>query len=230
MKKINILLIEDNRLLREGIAIMLKKQPDMNAVAAIGSAEGILKLLDSLKPDIVLLDLGLRSQSSLTVVKLCKDHTPEINIIVMALIPQQNDILEFVKAKVSGFILKDANTSDFFSTLRKVADGIQVLPPDLTGSLFTEIIENVINVPDPSIVAESVRMTKRESQVIELVSKGATNKEIAESLHLSPFTVKSHIHNILEKLSLNTRVQVARYAFLQATNKPGRGSATPAGK
>ena len=111
--KIKILLIEDNRLLREGISALLKKQPDMNVVSTVGNGENILALIGKLKPSIVLLDLGLRSQNSLEIVKLVKNNFQEIKIIVMDLIPSQSDVFEFVQAGVSGFMLKDISVSEF---------------------------------------------------------------------------------------------------------------------
>jgi len=217
MKKIRILLIEDNRLLRDGIAAMLKQQSDMQVVATVGNGENILEMMGRLTPNVVLLDLGLRSQNSLEIVKLIKKQSMETKIIVMDLIPLQADVFEFVRAGVSGFILKDANINDFFMTIRSVFQGEQVLPPHLTGSLFSQIIENAISESKPSIIDESVQMTKRERQVIELISDGCTNKEIAQQLHLSTYTVKSHVHNILEKLALNTRVQIAKHAHDSGT-------------
>lgn len=214
MKKIHILLIEDNRLLREGIASMLKKQPDMHVVATVGNGENILQMMSKLNPDIVILDLGLRSQNSLQVVKLVKSNYTETKIIVMDLIPLQSDVFQFVQAGVSGFIFKDANVTEFYKTIRAVSQGSKVLPPHLTGSLFSQIVEHAINGTKPSIIEDSVRMTKRERQVIELIADGSTNKEIAQKLHLSTYTVKSHVHNILEKLALNTRVQIAKHASL----------------
>ena len=219
MKKIQILLIEDNRLLRDGISAMIKKQPDMQVVATIGNGENILALIGKLKPSIVLLDLGLRSQNSLDVVKLVKKNFQETKIIVMDLIPLQADVFEFVQAGVSGFILKDANVAEFYKTIRSVYKGAQVLPPNLTGSLFSQIIEHAINGSKPSAIVEAVRLTKRERQVIELIADGSTNKEIAQKLHLSTYTVKSHVHNILEKLSLHTRVQIAKHAHLSESYK-----------
>ena len=191
---------------------MLKKQSDMLVVATFGNGENILLMMAKLKPDIVLLDLGLRNQNSLQVVKLSKMHYPGTKIIVMDLIPLQADVFEFVQAGVSGFILKDANVTEFYKTIRSVYEGSQVLPPHLTGSLFSQIVEHAIRGSKPSIIEESVRMTKRERQVIELISDGFTNKEIAQKLHISTYTVKSHVHNILEKLALNTRVQIAKHA------------------
>jgi DNA-binding NarL/FixJ family response regulator len=199
---------------------MLKKQPDMQVVATVGNGENILTTMEKNKPEIVLLDLGLRNQNSLQIVKLTKEHFPETKVIVMDLIPLQADVFEFVQAGVSGFILKDANITDFYNTIRSVYQGVKILPPHLTGSLFSQIVEHAVNGSKPSSIVESVRMTKREKQVIELISEGFTNKEIGQRLHLSTYTVKSHVHNILEKLALNTRVQIAKHAHLTGTDRP----------
>lgn len=214
MKKIRLLLIEDNRLLREGITSLIKKHDDILVVDVLGTNEYILQTIRSFKPNVLLLDLGLRSQNSLQLVKATKINSPETKVIVMDLIPMQADVLEFVRAGVSGFILKDATVDDFLKTIRLVAQGTKVLPSLMTGSLFSQIVEHAVNATrgHSSKLMESVRMTKRERQVIELVSDGMTNKEIAQKLHLSPYTVKSHVHNILEKLALHTRVQIAKYA------------------
>ena len=204
--------VEDNRLLRDGLESFLKKQEDMHVVGTVGNGENILSLLEKFKPAILLLDLGLRNQNSMQIVKLSKQHNPDVKIIVMDLIPLQADVLEFVEAGVSGFILKDANEKDLYETIRSVNQGLKVLPTHLMGSLFSQIVEHAINGSTTSVIIESVRMTKREKQVIELIAEGFTNKEIAQTLHLSTYTIKSHVHNILEKLAIHTRVQIANYA------------------
>lgn len=193
---------------------MLKKERDISVVATFGNGENILTTAKKLKPNLVLLDLGLRNQNSLQIVKLIKKGFPQIKVIVMDLIPAQADVLEFVQAGVSGFILKDATISDFLKTIRSVSNGAKVLPPHLTGSLFSQIVELAVSSAKPSLINESVRMTKRERQVIELIAEGFSNKEIAHKLHISTYTVKSHVHNILEKLALHTRVQIAKYAHI----------------
>jgi DNA-binding NarL/FixJ family response regulator len=214
MNSIRLLVIEDNRLLREGIVAMAEIQPDIKVIGAIGDSERTFQKIKKLKPHIVLLDLGLRNENSLRLVESVKEQSLRSKIIVMDLFPMQADIYEFVKAGVSGFILKDASVEDFLSTIRLVANGAKVLPPHLTESLFSQIVDHAVNSTHiaPSRLVESVRMTKRERQVINLISDGMTNKEIAQKLHLSTYTVKSHVHNILEKLALHTRVQIARYA------------------
>ena len=212
MNKIRIIVIEDNRLLRDGIAAMINEQPDLRVVATIGDGEKTLQKIKETKPRIVLLDLGLRSHNSLLLVKSIKSHYPELKIIVMALVRLQTDILEFVQAGVSGFILKDAKISDFLKAIRSVSRGEKFLPPNLTDSLFSQIAEQAINGIGKSKLIQSVRLTKREHQIVELIADGLTNKEIGKKLFLSPFTVKSHIHNILEKMELHTRVQLGIYA------------------
>lgn len=212
MKKIRLILIEDNRLLREGINAMLKKEADFNVVAAYGDSELALDKIVELKANVVILDLGLPNQNSLELVKSLKDEYNEIKVIVMDLVPIQEDILRFVEAGVSGFILKDATVPEFTKTIRSVAAGEKILPPILTGSLFSQIMDFGIKELGPAKVIQAVRMTKREREIIELIAEGLANKEIAYKLNLSIYTVKSHVHNILEKMALNTRVQIAIHA------------------
>lgn len=213
-KNIRLFLVEDNRLLREGISSLLNEHADMRVVASLGTSDNLLQKIQSLKPHVVLLDLGLRSQNSLELVKAVKARFSATKVIMMDLIPTEADVLEYIHAGVSGFILKDATLVDFLRTIRSVAQGTKVLPSLLTSSLFSQIVDHAVNAGNraSSKLMESVRMTRRERQVIELISDGMTNKEIAQKLHLSTYTVKSHVHNILEKLTLHTRVQIARYA------------------
>ncbi|MDA3861256.1 MAG: response regulator transcription factor [Melioribacteraceae bacterium] len=197
---------------------MLKKETDMQVVATVSDGENILQKIEKKIPHIVLLDLGLSKQISINVVKTIKSDYPNVKIIVMDLIPLEADVYEFVQAGVSGFILKDANINEFFKTIRSVYKGDKVLPSHLTFSLFSQIVEHALNGSKETIIKESVQMTKREKQVIDLIADGSTNKEIAQVLHLSPYTIKSHVHNILEKLALNTRVQIAKHAYLSESN------------
>lgn len=164
MKKIKLLLIEDNRLLREGLRVMLKRQKDMNVVETVGNGENILSIMQKHRPEIVLLDLGLRNRSSLNLVKLIKKKFQITKIIIMDLIPAQEDVFEFVQEGVSGFILKDATVNDFLKTIRSVAKGLQVLPSNLTGSLFSQIVEHAVNGSNQTTLMDSVRMTKRENR------------------------------------------------------------------
>jgi DNA-binding NarL/FixJ family response regulator len=212
MKKIRLLLIEDNRLLRDGILAILKPHKDILIVAASGDGRSTYRKIQELKPNIVLLDLGLRNQNSLHVVEVVKNDFPNAKIIVMDLAPLQADVLQYVKAGANGFILKDASFKDFLLTIRSVAEGINILPALLVDTLFSQIVDHAVKEGN-SKVKDSVKMTKREREVVGLLSEGMSNKEIGQRIHVSTYTVKSHIHNIMEKLALHTRLEIANYSY-----------------
>ena len=210
MKTIRILLVEDNRILREGIAAMLNGEKDMTVMPSSGGDGGTLAEVRKLKPHVVLLDLGLRNQNGLHVVNSVSKEFPGVKVIGMGLIPSQLDIIEWVEAGASGFILKDATVEDFLATVRSVARGTKVLPPSQAGSLFSHVIDNALKKGKGKL-ASAVRMTKREREIISLIAEGLSNKEIAQRLNVATYTVKSHVHNILEKLALHSRLQIAMF-------------------
>ena len=216
--KIRLLLIEDNRLLRDGIHSILKAYKDIVIIATSGDGKNTLLKIKELKPNVILLDLGLRSQNSLHVVEIVRKDFPDAKIIIMDLAPVQADILQYVKAGANGFILKDASLNDFLITIRTVAEGSTVLPPLLVDSLFSQIVDHAVREGKTKL-KESVRMTAREREVIVLLGDGLTNKEIAQKIRVSTYTVKSHIHNIMEKLTLHTRLEIANYSYTGETLK-----------
>jgi len=218
MKKIRLLIIEDNRLLRDGIFKILKPHKDIIIIAASGDGKNTIVKIKQLKPNIVLLDLGLRSQNSLHVVEIVKKDFPQAKIIVMDLAPVQADILQYVKAGANGFILKDASLNDLLITIRTVSEGATVLPPLLVDSLFSQIVDHAVR-EGKSTLKQAVRMTKREHEVILHLGEGMSNKEISQKMHISSYTVKSHIHNIMEKLALHTRLEIAKYSYTGDTLK-----------
>ena len=205
--------------MREGIMAILRGQSDFKVVASFGDCAKALQSIRESEPDVVLLDLGLRNQSSLRLVREVRKDGSPVKVVAMDLIPAQADVLEFVEAGVSGFIIKDATTHDFLETIRSIAKGGKILPPIMTGTLFSQIIEYALNGKKTSVILESVRLTRREREVVGLIAEGQSNKEIAQQLHLSTYTVKSHVHNILEKLALHTRLQIATYAHDSDTRK-----------
>lgn len=213
MPAIRVLLIEDNRLLRDGATAILNKQEDMKALSVAGTNGDALAKARLFKPHVVLLDLGLRNMNSMRIVQSMRKEFPKTEVIVMDLIPAHADVAEYVKEGVSGFLLKDATLAEFLSTIRTVAEGGKVLPLPLTNSLFSQIVEHALQSGNTEKIIQSVRLTKREQDVIDLIAQGRSNKQIAEKLFIAVHTVKSHVHNILEKLALHTRLELAHYTF-----------------
>lgn len=206
---ISIALIEDNRLVREGITALLSQLPDLKVVAGTSRADAAM--LRATRPQVVLLDLGLGHGNSLRVAEEVKKEFPETKIILMDLLPVHEDIVEFVNVGVSGFIMKDATLEDLVNTIRSVAQGAHVLPPQMTSTLFSQIAKDAIVRGRPDTL-DAVRMTPREREVIDLIAEGLSNKEIATRLNIATDTVKSHVRNVMEKLMLHTRLQIAAYA------------------
>ena len=210
MKTIRIFLIEDHRILREGIAAMINGEEDMTVVGASGGNGDTLLQMRNLSPHVVLLDLGLRNQNGIRTTAALTREFPEINVIGMGLIPSQLDIIELVEAGASGLILKDASIEVFLGTIRSVVRGTKVLPLALAGSLFSHVIEQAQKKEKGRLI-NAVQMTKREREIIPLIADGLSNKEIAQRLNVATYTVKSHVHHTLEKLALRSRLQIATF-------------------
>ena len=143
MKQISLIIIEDNRVLREGLVAMLAEISGVKVLSAAGSSRAALEAL-RLNPQVALLNRGLQKQSCLQVLKKIKKEYPDVKMVVMDLMPGQTDVMEFVQAGVSGFIVSNATLDDFINTIRAVASGEKVLPDPLTNSLFSQIIDTAV--------------------------------------------------------------------------------------
>ena len=206
---ISVAIIEDNRLVREGMVAMLNELPDVEVVLAATGLEAAR--LRKANPRVVLLDVGLQGRNSLRVAERVQSEMVDTRVIVMDLLPAHEELAEFVNAGVAGFILKDATLDDFVGTIRTVADGQRVLPPRMTGTLFSQIAKIAVERRGPAAL-QAVRMTQREREVVALIAEGLSNKEIATRLSIATDTVKSHVRNVMDKLALHSRLQIAAYA------------------
>ena len=216
-----VLVIEDNRLVRDGLTALLDAQPDFRVVAAAeGANAGLVQVLET-KPDVVLVDAALGHNDSHSLVKSVRKEAPASKVIVMDLLPAQEDVIAFIQAGANGFIVKDATVDDFVQTIRSVAAGTDVVPHALTGTLLSHIVDQAVQ-RSPAGVLESVQMTKREQEITNLIADGLSNKEIAQRLNIATYTVKSHVHNILEKLALQSRLQIAVHAHKSGSAKKPR--------
>lgn len=222
---INIAIIEDNRLVREGMTEMIDGVSSMRVVAAATSLE--LQELQESRPHVILLDVGLPDAQSLRLATLVSERMPESRVIVMDLLPVHEEIAQFVDVGVAGFILKDATFDDFVATITSVAAGERVLPPRMTGTLLSQIARAAVKRGAAEALA-AVRLTPREREVVALIANGRSNKEIAADLQMAAHTVKSHVRNIMEKLALHSRLQIAAYANQQEAQPRSKGAESPA--
>ncbi len=213
---ITIALIEDNRLVRESLTSLINQQPGLEVVLARASETP--STLVKIAPQIVLLDIGLRQGDSLRIAAETRTQFPEARVIIMDLLPANEEIAEYVNAGVAGFILKDATLDDLVATIRSVAAGLSVLPTPMVNTLFSQIARDAVERDAPALL-ESVRMTPREREVVNLIAEGLSNKQIAARLHIAVHTVKSHVRNVMEKLTLHSRLQIAAYAHARESTR-----------
>ena len=150
-----------------------------------------------------------------------KEAAPHSRIIMMDVQPEEEDVIDFIKRGANGFISKDAALEELVHTIRQVANGGDVVPSALTGTLLSHIAKQASVLRNTPMMA-SVRMTKREQQITDLIAEGLSNKEIAQRLNIATYTVKSHVHNILEKLALHSRLQIAAHAHKKTPPKGDR--------
>jgi len=205
---IRIAIIEDNRLVRDGLTDMLDGQGDL--VVTYAAASGELDLLKAANPRVILLDVGLADSDRLALAERVAAELPDSRVVVMDLLPAHEELVEFVNVGVAGFVVKDATFDDLLRTIRSVADGMKVLPPEMTSTLFSRIADEAVLRGRHAVNATS-DLTEREQEVVELIGRGFSNKAIAAELQVSPHTVKSHVRNVMDKLALHTRLQIAAF-------------------
>ncbi len=216
MRAIRFMIIEANRILRDGIAAVISEQPDFRVVKALSGGRDMVRVARQCKPDVILLDMGLRSTNALRAVTTLIGLLPHSRVIGMGLMPSQEDIVGFVQAGASGFILKNATVDDVLRTIRAVVGGGVAHPPSLTGSLLHFVADRASRKTGAALPPGS-RMTRREREITMHVANGENDIEIARHLRITSSAVRSHISNILEKLALRSHLH-----FGEARRSPKR--------
>jgi len=210
-QRIRVLIIDDNRLMRGGLSALLKTQRDLQVVGAVADLAAAVRRVPVVGPHVVLVDAGLGSTDGCRCVEQIRQSAPAARVIVMDLLPAPEEVVAYVKAGAKGFIMKDATVADFVDTVRSVAKGSDVIPRVLAGTLLSHIAEDAVVHQRPE-AADAVRMTKREQEVMQLITECLDNKAIAQQLRVAGDTVKSHVRNILEKLTLHSRLAIAAHS------------------
>lgn len=213
---VTVVVIEDNRLLHDALCEMLRQQRAITvrqSTLSATSVEAQMELAESVgheargAPVVVLLDVNLAERDSVLVCsRLCR-AVPDLRLVVMGVTVLHAEIAELVSAGAMAFIMNDASADECLRTIWQAARGEPLLPPALTPSLFAQIARER-DKATPAGFAESVSLTVREREIISLLGEGLSNRDIAERLHIAIHTVKSHVHNVLEKLSLRSRLEV----------------------
>ncbi|MFC1899355.1 response regulator [Chloroflexota bacterium] len=212
MAKIKVLVVDDHALFRRGITSVLANQEELEVVGeALDGLEGIEKA-KQLKPDIILMDLNMPHCSGLEAIQALQTGMPEISILVLTVSDKETDLFAAIKFGARGYILKDTEPEALIHAILQIAQGGVIVSPLMATKLldeFKDVTAGVEQKPDVEIEAD---LSPREGEVLQLVSQGDSNRQIAEALFISENTVKTHLRNIMEKLHLANRSQAAAYA------------------
>ncbi len=217
-EKIRILIADDHRLFRETVAGLLSTQDDMEVVGeAKDGAEALVKARE-LMPDLVLMDLSMPGTNGLDATKAIKAEMPYVKIALLTVHDEDENLLEAVKNGAQGYLLKDISKEELLASIRGIHRGEAAISQLMAGRIlkeFSQISQQASPIPVPY-----EELTTREQEVLQLVARGDSNREIAVTLFISENTVKNHLRNILAKLHLQSRYQAAFYAVKKGLIKP----------
>ena len=202
MKKLSILISDDHPVVRDGLRGMLESQADFEVVGEAEDGAQAIQLAAELKPEIVLMDLRMPVVDGVTAIREIKGSQAESQILVLTTYDSDADILPAIEAGATGYLLKDSSREELYRAIRATARGETVLAPTVAARLVGRM-----RAP-----AEE-KLSSRELEVLQLVAEGASNKEIASSLHISQATVKSHLIHIFGKLGVSDRTAAVTVAL-----------------
>lgn len=213
METIKVLLADDHTLFRRGIAALLSNQENIKVVGeASDGLEVILKARET-APDVIVMDLKMPRCSGLEAIQALEAEMPQVNILVLTVSDTEADLFAAIKFGARGYLLKNAEPEELVHAISYIARGGAIVSPLMATKLLTEFKNPTEEtITEPTQESEAGLLSPREGEVLGLVAKGATNKEIGESLFISENTVKTHLKNILDKLHLANRSQAAAYA------------------
>ncbi|GAT64912.1 luxR family transcriptional regulator [Planomonospora sphaerica] len=204
------MVVDDHPMWRDAVARDLA-EAGYEVVAAVGEGRQALRVAAAVRPEVVVLDLQLPDLSGVEVARGLAAADAPPRVLVLSASGEQDDVLEAVKAGASGYLLKSSSREEFLDAVRRTAEGDAVFTPGLAGLILGEY-RRLAARPVP---AEGPRLTERETEVLRLVAKGLSYRQIAERLVLSHRTVQNHVQNTLNKLQLHNRVELVRYAIEQ---------------
>ena len=213
MNKIGVLIVDDHPVVRQGIISFLEVQGELEVKGAASNGEEAVKAVEELQPDVVVMDLIMPGMDGIEAINQIKSSKPDTRIIVLTSFAQDSKLFPAVKAGADGYLLKDIAPADLVNAIKSVYVGRPVLHPDVAQKLMLSFSGR-----GRSMTVE--RLTPRETEVLELIAHGLSNKEIANRLIISDKTVKTHVSNILRKLNLTHRIQAALYAINKNIPQP----------
>ena len=206
--KVRVLIADDHTIVRSGVRLLLQAEPDIEVVGEALNGDEALALAESLRPDVVLMDIAMQGTDGLAATREIKAAFPNIHVLALTMHRSDEYFFEMLKAGASGYVLKGAETNELIGAIRAVARGEVFLYP----SMAKQLLQDYLNRLDERQASLQPSLTPREKEILRLLAEGYSNKEIAERLIVSPSTIHSHRTNLMQKLNLTSRHELIRYA------------------
>lgn len=214
MEPIRVLVVDDHALYRRGLQMVLGVEPDLDVVGEAGDGMEAVERAIELVPDIILMDVQMPRSTGIEACREIQEMVPSAKVIMLTASDEEDDLFEAVRAGARGYLLKSVTAQELTDALRAVQGGESLIAPSMASKLLNEFAalsrQNAQQSAEPSL--PSVPMTRRETEVLQLVARGMSNAEIAATLFVSENTVKTHVRNVLDKLQMHSRMEAAMYA------------------
>ncbi|HLE95211.1 MAG TPA: response regulator transcription factor [Acidimicrobiia bacterium] len=207
---IRVVVVDDHTLMRQGLVGLLDEDPDLVVVGQAGDASSALDVIEEMRPDVVLMDVGLPGVSGLELTVRVKRIVPDIRVLVLTMYEREDYLFQALQAGASGYVLKGADIQDLLTAVRTVARGDTYVYQSLTGKLVADYLSRIEDGADRR---DYDGLSRREREVLALIAEGLTTSQIADRLYVSPHTVQTHRDHVMTKLDLHSRVALTKYAI-----------------
>ncbi len=210
MAKIRVIIADDHAIVREGVRMILAKEPDIEVVGEAGDGRQAIDLVGKLRPHVVIMDLTMPGMGGIEATKQVKEHHPAVNVLALTMHEDESYVFQLLRAGASGYVLKRAAAQDLVQAVRAAATGEAFLYP----SVARKVVEDYLKRVEQGEGRERYDgLTDREKEILTQIAQGLANQQIAEKLYISIKTVQTHRAHILEKLGLHDRTELVRYAI-----------------
>lgn len=209
---IRVLLVDDQKLIRQGIQTLLELEPDLEVVGAAENGREAIAAVERLQPDVALMDVRMPEMDGVAATRVLSERFPQVGVIILTTFDDDEYVFEGLKAGARGYLLKDVSSDDIAAAVRTVAAGGALIQPSIARKVvaeFTRLAAGPVNSPVSAPPVEPLvqPLTERELDVLRALANGLSNREIADKLVITEGTVKNHVSNLLAKLDVRDRTQ-----------------------
>jgi DNA-binding NarL/FixJ family response regulator len=213
MGKTRVLIVDDHRIVREGIEKILSGENDIELIGSVSSGKDVLNFLNENRPDILIADLSMPDMSGIELTAKISDLFPDIKVLILSMFNNEDYIVSAIQAGAKGYLTKqDSTTAILLEAIRTIVSGEEFFSPSISKTVLKSFLKNIkkMSVTD---ISKKYQLTSREREILKLYVEGYSNKEIAEKLNLSIFTVKTHKNNIMQKYNFKSNVEMIKFAL-----------------